>query len=58
VPYASKEEAATVEVQVPTPPLPWWLLALIAGVGGIALIGGLITYEEERKRRMLLLARR
>jgi len=53
VPYASKEEATTVEVQVPKPPIPWWLLALAAGVGGIALIGGVITYEEMRRRELL-----
>jgi hypothetical protein len=37
---------------------PWWLLALVAGVGGIAVIGGIIWYEEDRKRRLWELAKK
>jgi hypothetical protein len=51
LPYNKAEATQSIEVTEVAPPIPWWLIALIAGFGGIALIGGVIWIEEERKRR-------
>jgi hypothetical protein len=50
LPYNKVEATQSIEVTEVVPPIPWWLIALIAGFGGIALIGGVIYYEEVRKR--------
>ena len=49
MPYAASEASRSLEV-IEVPTVPWWILALLAAVVGISIIGGVIVYEEERKK--------
>jgi len=33
------------------PPVEWWLLAAVLGVGGLILIGGIVLYYEAVKKK-------
>ena len=51
MPHAAAKASRSLEV-IEVPTVPWWILALLAAVVGISIIGGVIVYEEERKRRL------
>jgi hypothetical protein len=53
LPYNGASNSKSIEVSAPPTPIPWWILALLAGVGGVVAVGGVVWYEEERKRRLL-----
>mgnify|MGYP000123671460 CR=1 FL=1 len=40
------------------PELPWWALPLAAGIGVVAIVGGVIAYEEHRRQELLLMMAR
>jgi hypothetical protein len=58
LPYDKTEVTQSIEVKEAAPPIPWWIFALLGGVGGIFIIGGVILYEEDRKRRLWELMKR
>jgi len=45
-------------VESVAPPWPWWLLPLGAGLGILAIVGGIIIYEERRRQELMLLMMR
>jgi hypothetical protein len=45
-------------VESVAPGWPWWLLPLGAGLGVLAIVGGIIYYEERRRSEMLMLMMR
>jgi len=45
-------------VEAKAPAWPWWVLPLAAGIGVVAVIGGVVLYTEERRREMMLLMMR
>jgi hypothetical protein len=49
LPYAAAEATHPIEVTEAVP-IPWWVLAVIGGVIGIALIGGVIYVDMQRKK--------
>jgi hypothetical protein len=44
-------------VESTAPAWPWWILPLGAGIGVIAIVGGVIYYEERRREELMLLMR-
>jgi len=52
LPQAKVEATRSIEITEVVPPI-WWLLALVTGIGGIAVIGGVMYMEEERRRKLL-----
>jgi hypothetical protein len=45
MPYNPTEASTTIQVSTPIE-LPWLTIALIAGLGGIIAIAGIILYQE------------